>query len=125
MRLKLLLIATLAIFAPIKAALLTCMGLSVVDCIVGIMAAKKRGETITSSGLRKTISKIVIFQAAILLAFLTEHYMVGDLFPLSKIVAGYIGLVEYTSVLENLNDINGGSVFKALIDKLNKKEDNV
>lgn len=87
------------------------------------MAARKRGEPITSSNLRKTISKIVIFQTAILLAFLTEHYMMADLLPVSKIVAGYIGMTEYTSILENLNDINGGSIFKALIEKLNKKED--
>lgn len=123
MKYKLLLLAVLAVFAPIKTALLTAMGLSVIDCITGIMAARKRGEPITSSNLRKTISKIVIFQTAILLAFLTEHYMMADLLPVSKIVAGYIGMTEYTSILENLNDINGGSIFKALIEKLNKKED--
>ena len=120
---KILLISVLAIFAPIKAALLTAMGLSLIDCVSGVMAAKKRGEPITSMGLRRTVSKIIIFQSAILLAFITERYMMGDLLPLAKIVAAYIGMVEYKSILENLNDINGGSIFKVLIDKLSKKEE--
>lgn len=125
MRVKLFIISILAIFAPIRAAIITVGVLVFIDLITGIWAAKKRKEPITSKGLRRTISKLVVFEAAILLAFLTEKYLTSELVPMCKIATAFIGLIEYTSVLENLNEINGKPIFKKLIDLISKKEDDL
>lgn len=122
MKLKLFILSILAVFAPAKPMLVTVGVLVIVDLITGILAARKRGEPITSSGLRRTVAKMFIFQAAVLMAFLTETYMTGDLVPVCKIVSAFIGLVEYTSILENLNEINGSPIFQRLIRMLSKKE---
>lgn len=115
--------SVVAIFAPIHAIILITGLLIAVDTISGIIAAYKRGEKINSSGLRRTVTKSCVYLTAVCLGFLVEHYMIDDFFPLSKIIAGAISFVELKSILENLDSINGSSVFKAVIEKLGSIND--
>lgn len=118
-----LFLSTVAIFAPVKALILITLILILVDLVTGVLAAKKRGETIKSAGLRRTVTKLLVYQTAIMLGFLVEKYMVGGFIPISNIAAGLISIVEFKSCLENLNTINGNPVFKSLIDKLGSTND--
>jgi hypothetical protein len=111
---KLVLMALLAVFAPVKASALTALILCIVDLFTGLIAARKKRKAITSNGLGKTIVKIVVYESAILLTFLVDQYLAG-LFPLSNVVSGLIGITELKSCLENLNIIAGGQVLKAVI----------
>jgi hypothetical protein len=118
-----LVVTTAAIFAPIKAIFLVTGILIFSDLILGIMAAKKRGEKVTSAGLRRTATKVFVYNAAIVLGFLVETYMLEGFLPISKITAGLMSVVELTSILENLNTINGSPVFAKLIEKLGSVND--
>lgn len=113
-----LLLATLAVFAPIKTAIITAFALALIDTILGIIAAKKRGESINSAGLRRSIVKIFVYEAAIMLGYLTETYMTGPEIPVDKIITGFVGLTEITSIVENLNEITGSNLLGSLISKL-------
>jgi formate hydrogenlyase subunit 4 len=115
------LLALLGVFAPIKAAVAVVCILVIADLILGILAARKRGETITSAGLRRSVSKLFIYETALALGFLTEIALTGDSFPVSKIVSAIIGLTELTSCIENLNEISGTDLLKALLSKLGSK----
>lgn len=117
-----LFLATVAVFAPIKAAVLTVIVLTMVDLVTGIMAARKRGEPITSAGFGRTVVKILVYQVATLCGFLAQKYLVLDVLPVCTLVTSLIGLTEMKSVLENLDTISGGSFFSTLIDKLNNKQ---
>ena len=121
MKVKAFLLSILAVFFPIKAALITVFVLIAADLIFGLMAAKKRGEPITSSGFRRTLTKFLVYEVAVMLAFLAQQYLTGEMIPVEQITAAYIGLVEIKSVMENLNDISGGSILKSLLDKLNSE----
>jgi phage-related holin len=121
-RLSSLIISILVVFAPVKATLITVMVLTVADLISGIMAARKERKKITSSGLKRTIIKTTVYEAVIMLGFLTERYMTGDAIPVVKILAGFIGLTELKSVMENIERISGMSIIKLLIDRLNKSD---
>jgi hypothetical protein len=111
-------ISAFAVLAPIHTILLT-VGITIFgDLVTGVWAANKRGEKISSAGLRRTISKIVVYNLAIVLGFIIEKYLLGDILPVSKIAAGLIGATEGLSIFENLNSISGNNVFKSLIDKL-------
>lgn len=114
--------ALLVLFAPIKATLVTVMVLTVVDLIAGILAAIKRKEKITSSGLKRTVVKILAYEIVVCLGYITEQYMTGDLVPVVKMLAGLIGITELKSVLENIEEITGIPVLQLLIDKLSQKE---
>ncbi len=115
---KLLLVALLTVFAPIRSVLLTALTLVMVDLITGMLASRHRGEKITSAGLQRTIVKLVVYMLAIILAFLTETYLTGTTVAVCKIVTSFVGLTEITSIIENLNELSGGSLLKALISKL-------
>lgn len=119
-KLKVLALSILAIFAPIKPAIITVGVMVALDLITGVWAANKRKEPITSNGLKQTVMKLMVFQIALITGFLTEKYLTGDLVPITKIIAAFIGLVEYTSMLENLNEINGQPIFKSIIKKIGK-----
>jgi hypothetical protein len=113
-----LLLSGLAVFAPIKGVLITTGILIFIDLISGVIAAKKRGENISSAKLRNTVTKCLIYQTAILSGFLVETYMLSGVLPVSKLVAGVIGVTETKSVFENFDAILGQNLFKALVEKL-------
>lgn len=112
------LIATVSVFAPIKATLITVMVLSVVDLIAGIQASKKRRRKITSTGLKRTIVKVAVYELVVLLGFLTEQYMTGETIPIVKVITGYIGLTELVSIMENIEIVTGVPVIKAITKKI-------
>lgn len=117
---KALALALLAIFAPIKLMLIGALVLVFADLITGVIAAYKRKEPITSKGLKKSIVKAFVYESAICLAYLAEHYLIGDFMPVTKILASLIGMTELLSCIENLQSINGSPVFAAIIGKLNQ-----
>ena len=110
-------LSILAIFAPIQSVLLTTGVMIFADLITGLMAAYKRSEPITSSGFRRTLVKMFVYEAALMLAFLAEHYL-SDILPFVKLASGMIALVELKSIYENLNSFSGSDLLKSLIDKL-------
>jgi len=118
-----LFIASLAALAPIKMVIITVGFLILADLLTGIWAAKSRGEKISSSIMRRTISKIVIYQLAVISGFMLEMHILDSLVPVAKIVAGVIGMVEFKSILENSGHIVGGDVFKLILKKLGSEND--
>lgn len=116
-----LIISAAAVFAPIEASLIAMLVLTLSDMITGILAARKANIVITSSGLRRTVSKIFVYELAVLMAFMAEKYLLSDVIPLSKLCTGLITLVELKSLFENLDIIYGQPIFKTLIDKLGSK----
>ncbi len=116
-------IAVASLFAPAQELMLATGCLIIADLVTGIMAAHKLNQPITSAGLRRTVSKMVIYQIAVMSAFLVQRYMMGDLIPVSSIVSSMIGLVELKSILENADKINGGSLMKDILAKLGSVND--
>lgn len=112
------LVSLQAIFQPAQSMLLTALVLIVVDLITGIAAAKKMGKPITSAGIGRTVVKLLVYEVAIALAFLTETYMTGPAIPCAKVAASLIGTTELLSVLENVNILSGGDLLKSIIDKI-------
>ena len=111
-------ISMFAIFAPIQSTLITVVVLIAIDLVTGLMASRKIGQPITSAALRRTITKIFVYEMAVMVAFITQKYMVPDLLPLVKMASTMIAVVELKSIYENLNTISGEELLKTLIDKL-------
>lgn len=118
-----LMISACAALAPIKPIMITVGILIVADLISGVWAAKKRGEEITSAALGRTISKMVVYQTAVITGYLMQHYLMGDAVPVVNVISGVIGMVEFKSFMENANAIVEGDVFKTIIKKLGSKND--
>lgn len=110
-----------AILAPIKPLLLACGALIVADMVTGMFAAHKRKEAINSADMRRSLTKMVVYQIAIISGFVLEKYMLDGLLPASKVVSGVIGMVEFKSILENVSVIAGQDVLQMVLDKLGSK----
>ena len=108
----------LTIVAPVQAAALAVFAIVIIDLITGVLAARKRKEEITSARIRDSVSKLFIYEIALLSALLLENYLLSGMVPAIKIVSAVIGVAEGKSVLENLDTLQGGNMFKNLIDKL-------
>lgn len=118
-----LLLSVIAVLTPIKAIMIVTGILIFVDLILGIWAAIKRSEQIKSSAMRRTISKMVVYQIAVITGFLCETYLLNGVIPVSKLVAAAIGMVEIKSIFENCNSILGYDLFKQVIQKLGSDND--
>lgn len=111
-------ISAIAALAPIQEILIVTFVLVLCDLITGLWAALKLKDRISSAKLRSSVSKFFIYTLAIICGFLVEHYLAADKLPIYKIIAGMVGVVELKSILENLDKINGESLFKKLITQL-------
>lgn len=87
--------------------------LVIADWATGVTAARKRGEKITSNGFRRTLTKAVSYMGAILLSRMCEEVFLPAA-PLTYVVASYIGLTEFKSVIENISIITDNDLTAAL-----------
>lgn len=94
------------VLAPIHSVLVAVGVLILLDMITGLLAARKRGERITSSNLKNTVTKGFLYQSSVIVAFLMEHFLLDGI-PVVKVVAGIIALTEGKSFFENVHAITG------------------
>jgi FtsH-binding integral membrane protein len=114
-------ISIIAILAPIKAMIIAAAVVTILDFIVGIIAALKRKERITSSGLKTTVVKIFVYEVALILGFIVQHYLMSDGIQVVNLAATLIGCTELKSVMENLEEIYGQPFLSGLIKMLTAK----
>lgn len=111
-----------AVFAPIQALILWTAVFVIADLVTGIIAAKKRGEMLSSGKLRKTVDKLVWYSLAITLAFgLDERVLVFAPMFLANGMAGICCGNELYSIFENAYCITGNRVFYILTQFTDKK----
>lgn len=118
---KAALIATLAVFLPIKAVLITVIALIIVDMVSGMAVARSKGEKITSKAMGRTIVKILVYEFSIMAGFLAERYLLDGSIPLVKLLAGLVGVTEMVSVLENADILSGNTMFASIVSMLQSK----
>lgn len=120
---KAIFVSVCAIFVPIQSMLIAVGALVAADLVFGLISAYKQKIPITSSGIRRTVTKSFIYLSSVMLGYVAEHYLMGDILAISKLIAGTIGIVEIKSILESADIINGGSLFKAIVSKLGSEND--
>lgn len=113
-------ISILAFFAPVRGLLAGALGLILIDTILGVMAAHKRKDPITSAGLRRAVVKTLVFEIAILAGHIMQSVFMPEI-PAVKLIASMIGLTEGLSILENLTTL--GLDVKNLISILKSHND--
>lgn len=102
---------------PTHDSMLAVLALVVADLIAGIWAAKKRGEKITSYGLRRTASKVLAYEMVVLCSWIVEQQFVPGI-PLMKAMAGFCAIAELKSVTERLGEITGLDFWNALKERI-------
>jgi len=112
-------ILILAFILPIRPLILV-VGLCIcLDTLIGLYRSKKLKQKITSHKLSNVISKMVLYQSAILLFFCIEKYILADFIAiftgiewfLTKIVAATLAAIELKSINESYEVITGYSLW--------------
>lgn len=88
-----------------------------VDLVGGIWAAKKEGQKITSFGLRKTVSKTLVYQGAVITSFVVGKYLLTD-YPVLKATVTLLSITELKSLTESFERITGLPLWKTILAKI-------
>ncbi len=126
--LKALSISTLSFFLPIVPLILL-VGLFILcDTILGIWAAIKRGERITSRKLGNIVPKMLLYQGAVLVGYVLDHLLLGEFVSyvfnidmlITKLIAMTLIFIESVSLNENMECITGKNIFKSFKDMITR-----
>jgi len=117
--LKSFLVSMGSFFLPVVPLVLLVGLLILGDTILGVWAAKKRGEKITSRKLGNLIPKMVLYQGAVITAFVLDTWLLGEFISLifdidilfTKLVALTLIFIEGVSIDENFTYITGKNMF--------------
>lgn len=108
-------IALWAYLTPMREVFYCMLFFVIIDLIVGIVASSKNGIGRSSRRGRKSVGKLFCYMGAILLAYVAEKTFTGDGIGSYKWIGGFICLVEFISILENMATITGNPIFLKII----------
>lgn len=126
----------IAFLMPIIPLMLIVAAAIALDTIFGVVRAKKKGDKITSRKMSKLVSKLVLYQSAVVLVFCIEKYILSDILILltaipliaTKLVAITLLFIETTSINENYKAITGVSIwhkFKDMVARVKEVKEDV
>jgi len=121
----------LLFFAPIQGLLISVGTAIALDTIFGIAKAIKLNQKITSRKLSNIISKFVLYQAAVLLIFTIDTFLLGEFFKLwfsipyffTKVVTIILIFIESVSIKENFEEAFKVDVWAMLKKLLNRAKE--
>lgn len=108
-------VALAAYLAPMKEVFYCMLFFIVADLIVGIVASSKNGIGRSSRRARASLQKLLCYMGAILLCYVAENTFTGEGIGSYKWIGGFICLVEFISILENMATITGNPIFLKII----------
>ena len=109
-------------FLPIVGILILIACSVLLDTITGIWKAKKLKQPITSRRLSSIISKILLYEATVILFYLIDYFLVNEIvysfFSIEMLVTKVLALtlvsIEVVSINENYKAIYGKDIWSAL-----------
>jgi len=109
-------------FLPITGILFLIGFAIVVDTLTGIWKAKKLGIPITSRKLSAIISKLMLYEVAVILFYLIDRFILNDIIltffsvplMLTKILSLVLVSIEVISISENYKAVKGIDLWQAM-----------
>lgn len=92
-----------------------------IDFITGAWMAVKSGQKFSSSGMKRTVEKTVLYCIAIVATYLVEQVFISDYagdarFGITYLCAGFIAATELQSILENVGKLTGIDIWGRIKD---------
>ena len=126
-----LFVTLLSFFIPIKAIIILVGVMIFLDTILGVTASVRNKIGITSKLLSSIVSKMILYQSAVILIYCIEYFILGDLILmftstplfLTKVVATLLVGIEFLSITENINKGWGINVWTKLKNLLKRSKE--
>ena len=120
-----------AFFLPIIGILFLIGFAIVVDTVTGIWKSKKLKIKITSRGLSAVISKLLLYEIAVILFYLIDRFILNDIIltffsvplMLTKILALVLVSIEVMSINENYEAVRGINMWTAMKNLFSRARD--
>ncbi len=120
-----------AFFLPISGILFLIGFAILVDTITGIWKAKKLKIKITSRGLSAVVSKLFLYEVAVILTYLIDYYILNDIIlqffsvplMLTKILSLVLVSIEAISISENYKAVKGIDIWSAFKNLLQRSKE--
>jgi len=122
---KVWLFASLAVFLPIKELMLTIGFLVGADLVVGVWKALKTGQRIRSRRMSDTVTKLLLYQLAIMSGFLIETFIISELIPVTKLIATVIAIIEFKSIIESIEAVTGKDLWSKIKTIIGRKSEDI
>lgn len=90
------------------------------DFVFGLYRAYKTQEQINSRKMGHTISKMFLYNMAVLSVFMLEKIIIGTDMQFTKIAVGVIAMVEMKSIDESFRILYGFSIYESLVERLKR-----
>jgi phage-related holin len=119
--LQTLVVAILAVFAPLKTIMLALLFLIVSDLATGLWASIVTHAPLTSRRLARTVVKTLVYLTTICVVHIANRYLLSAgsfALPLDTLIVSFIALTEVKSILENLQKIQNQPFLQYIIDRL-------
>lgn len=109
----------IAYISPIHSFIVTIFILLTSDFVTGVTKAIRRNERITSKRMRDTVIKMVFYSIAVFISFQVDTTLLSDsTLVLTRIIGGFIMLIEFQSNIENISEITGVNIWVALKERI-------
>ena len=120
-----------AFFLPISGILFLIGFAILVDTITGIWKAKKLGIPITSRGLSAIVSKLFLYEVAVIGFYLIDKFILNDIIltffsvplMLTKILSLVLCSIEVISISENYKAVKGIDIWSAFKNLLQRSKE--
>jgi uncharacterized membrane protein HdeD (DUF308 family) len=111
----------LIFFTPILPAVYSIIFLGGADFLTGILAAKKRGEEITSNKMFRSIIKVLLYNLLLITSFIVQEHLMTYI-PWVKLATSAIATIEIKSLYENASTILGIDLWKYVKNIMDKNK---
>jgi len=125
MKTKIWLLASLSVFLPIKELMLTIGFLVFADLVVGLWKAMKLKQRIRSRRMSDTVTKLLLYQLAIISSFLIEKYVITEMLPIAKLVGTVIAIIEFKSIIESIEAVTKQDIWSRIKTLIGRKSDDL
>jgi hypothetical protein len=120
-----------AFFLPISGILFLIGFAILVDTLTGIWKAKKLGIPITSRGLSAIVSKLFLYEVAVIGFYLIDKFILNDIIlqffsvplMLTKILSLVLCSIECISINENIKAVKGVDIWSAFKQLLQRSKE--
>ena len=118
-------------FLPISGILFLIGFAIILDTITGVWRAKKLGIPITSRGLSAIISKLMLYEVAVIGFYLIDFWILNDIIlvffsiplMLTKILSLVLCSIEVISINENIKAVKGIDLWASLKNLLQRSKE--
>ena len=117
------LIAVVSLLAPLQESIIAIGFLIAVDLTMGLIASYKNNIKLTSSRLKNTAVKMLVYNLLLISSFVCEKFLIPFI-PMTKIALAFLGTVEITSLGESFHKITGISFIKYVKTYINQRLNN-